>query len=200
MKLSSTADIPEQPGGQIEPQSGLELALQGSRDLTSGATGVANVPFNGRADIVALLQHLQQGLADLQEGQEDTLQQVQVLRDEISRHDKNSVARAANNSADRDDAPLEPFYGVNGGLIPRFPATLGDVKRLSSDRVNRLLLALGLDVVGSLKVRRRRLKKYIGLGALNKVSGRLGVNWYYLGAKVAVCFVGWRVVQLMNSA
>ncbi|KAG0632718.1 hypothetical protein HOY80DRAFT_764548 [Tuber brumale] len=200
MRLSSTADMPKPPEGQIGPQPGLELALQGSRDLTSEAAAVTNVPApNGGAEIVALLQHLEQGLTALQQGQEDTLQQVQVLRDEVSRCDKNSVARAANNSVDCDSAPLEPFYGLNGKLIPRFPATLGDIKKLSSDRVDRLLLALGLDVVGTLKVRRRRLRKHIGLDCLNKVSGNLGVNWYYIGAKVFVCFVGWRIVQLMNS-
>src|SRR5437899_2532719 len=52
--------------------------------------------------------------------------------------DRNSVARAINNGADRDGSPLEPFYGVDGQLIPHFPATLGDTKRLSGKCLNLL--------------------------------------------------------------
>ncbi|KAG0642709.1 hypothetical protein HOY80DRAFT_900630 [Tuber brumale] len=166
------ADIPQQTDHQITPQPGMESVFQG-------------------AEILALLQQLQQGQAALREGQaalqegqaalqqgqtgfrreqaallegqEEILQQVEGLREEGSRQDKSFIARVINNTANLDDAPLEPFYGVNGQLVPHFPATLGHAKRLRSDRVDALLLALGLGVAGSLVVRRALFKRYIGI-------------------------------------
>ncbi|KAG0638777.1 hypothetical protein HOY80DRAFT_966284 [Tuber brumale] len=173
------ADIPQQTDHQISPQPGMESVLQGAeilallQQLQQGQAALQEGQAALQRGQVALLEGqaaLQQGQTDfrgeqaaLQEGQEEILQQVEGLREEGSRQDKNSIARVINNTANLDDALLEPFCGVNGQLVPHFPATLGHAKRLRSDRVDALLLALGLGVAGSLAVRRTRFKRYIGI-------------------------------------
>ncbi|KAG0642708.1 hypothetical protein HOY80DRAFT_1134312 [Tuber brumale] len=119
--------------GQIVLQKGQAALQQGQDSLREGQ---------------ATLQRGQAGLqgeqAALQEGQAEILQQVEGLRDDGFHQDKNSIARVIDNSASFDGTPLEPFYGVNGQLVPNSPATLGHAKRLRSDRVDALLVALGL--------------------------------------------------------
>ncbi|KAG0132088.1 hypothetical protein HOY82DRAFT_518314 [Tuber indicum] len=172
-------DIPEQTNSQISPQPGRESVLQGAeilallQQLQQGQSALHEGQVALRQGQTALKEGqaaLQQGQTDFQGeqaallgGQADILQQVDGLRDEGSRQDKNSIARVINNNARLDDTPLEPFYGINGQLVPHFPPTLGHAKRLRSDRVDALLLALGLGVAGSLAVRRTRFKRYIGL-------------------------------------
>ncbi|KAG0132087.1 hypothetical protein HOY82DRAFT_484107 [Tuber indicum] len=138
--------------GQITLREGQVILQQGQDALQEG---------------LAILQQgqvvLQEEQTTLQEGQAEILQQVEGLKEEGSRQDKNSIARVINNSASLDGTPLEPFYGINGQLAPNFPATLGHAKRLRGDRVDTLLLALGLETGGTLAVRRTRVSRYIGL-------------------------------------
>ena len=44
--------------------------------------------------------------------------------------EKNNIARVINSGASRNSTALEPLYGVNGELVPDFPATFGDAKAL----------------------------------------------------------------------
>ena len=106
-------------------------------------------------DVANLRQELQQGRGatggDQATVQADLLQEVQRLRDEISRQsvflvfslfiyevtnketglrEKNNTARVINSGANRNSTALEPLYGVNGELVPDFPATFGDAKAL----------------------------------------------------------------------
>jgi len=45
--------------------------------------------------------------------------------------EKNHIAWV-NSGASRNSTALEPLYGVNGGLVPDFPATFRDAKALGS--------------------------------------------------------------------
>ncbi|PUU78623.1 hypothetical protein B9Z19DRAFT_1064883 [Tuber borchii] len=95
----------------------------------------------------------------------DTRSQTLLPRtlDDISPRERNSIARLFNRGANRDNTVLKSLYGVNGQLIPGFPRTLGHAKRLNSEALNPLLLALGLPVSGSVAVRKTRFFNYVGL-------------------------------------
>ena len=117
-------------------------------------------------DVADLRQELQQGQAtirgDLAAVQADFLREIQKLRDEISRQsvflvfplytrvyevinsvtalrEKNNIARVINSGASRNSTALEPFYGVNGELVPDFPETFGDAKALDGKYLGLIL-------------------------------------------------------------
>ncbi|PUU74005.1 hypothetical protein B9Z19DRAFT_1001968 [Tuber borchii] len=119
-----------------------------------------------RGEHVALQQGqlaLKQQLVALEQRM-DTLQKaVPVLRDEISRQERHSIARVVNSTATRHPITLDPFYGVDGELAPGFPVTLGDARRLNGKILNPLLLSLGFPVSGSVAVRKTCFFKYVGL-------------------------------------
>ncbi|KAG0643286.1 hypothetical protein HOY80DRAFT_1095097 [Tuber brumale] len=155
------ADIPEQAGISIGEQPNMAAVVESLRGLSIRASRVVNVPAFDRSDeIVGLLQQINQRLTVVE-------QRVEALRQDMnvnfSRIERNGIARIINNSIAGGNTPLEPFYGLNGQLIPDFPKTARQAMSLKSKRVNGLLLALGLDTVGVLEVRRNRLMKYIGL-------------------------------------
>ena len=93
----------------------------------------------------------------------------------------NSIARLMNRGANRNNTVLEPFYGIDGQLVPGFPRTLGAAKRLNGrclsflrreissklshigKTLNPLLLSLGLPVSGLVAVRKARFFNYVGL-------------------------------------
>ncbi|RPA90815.1 hypothetical protein L873DRAFT_1753158 [Choiromyces venosus 120613-1] len=105
---------------------------------------------------------LQQHVEELQQGQPDILERIQYLEDEFSRQNKNNIARAINSMVNCRDILLQPFYGVNGQLIVDFPRCGADIARLTGDEINALLVALGLEVLGSLATRKECFKRYIG--------------------------------------
>ncbi|PUU74935.1 hypothetical protein B9Z19DRAFT_1132192 [Tuber borchii] len=114
-----------------------------------------------------LRQELQQGHAavggDQVAVQADFLQDVQRLRDETSRQERNNIARVIKSGASRNSTALEPLYGVNGELVLDFPATFGDAKALDDATINPPLVALGLNTDGTLSTRKAHFYKYIGL-------------------------------------
>ncbi|RPA90817.1 hypothetical protein L873DRAFT_1716549 [Choiromyces venosus 120613-1] len=117
----------------------------------------------GQVEFQEGLVALQQGQAGFQEGQVDLLEQIKHLNQEFPRQDKNNIARLINRAVTRRTTSLEPFYGLNGQLVPGFPRTGADIGRLNSDAINALLVALGLEVTGAVAARKERFKRYIGL-------------------------------------
>ena len=47
--------------------------------------------------------------------------------------ERNSIAQSMNRLVSRDSTVLVPFFSVNGVLVPGFPRTLGDAKRLDGE-------------------------------------------------------------------
>ncbi|KAI5839546.1 hypothetical protein DFP73DRAFT_561273 [Morchella snyderi] len=78
--------------------------------------------------------------------------------------DYNAVARLANSSlAIMAESQLVPLRTRRNQEVDGFPMTQGDIDRLSSADLNRLLESYGLPTVGQIAVRRRQLKKYLGI-------------------------------------
>ena len=44
--------------------------------------------------------------------------------------ESNNISRQINSSGDPNSTALEPFYGVDGQLVPGFPATFGEARAL----------------------------------------------------------------------
>lgn len=59
----------------------------------------------------------------------------EVTNNATGLRERNSIARVINSSADRNSTELEPLCGVNGQVVPSFPATLGDAKALNGERL-----------------------------------------------------------------
>ncbi|KAG0643290.1 hypothetical protein HOY80DRAFT_1095112 [Tuber brumale] len=142
--------------------------VQSFQEWSTQASRVRNVPaFNQSDEIVGLLQQINQRLTVIEQRLTVVEQRVEALRQDMnvnfSRTERNGIARIINNSIAGGNTPLEPFYGLNGQLIPDFPETARQAMGLNSQRVNALLTALGFDTVGVLEVRRNRLMKCIGL-------------------------------------
>ncbi|KAG0133642.1 hypothetical protein HOY82DRAFT_457567, partial [Tuber indicum] len=108
---------------------------------------------------------IKEGLSALMKGSilNLSLFSAKVINSATGLSDKNSVARLINHNVNDGNTPLAPFYGVNGQLIPDFPETAGQVVTLEGDRVDSLLLALDLEVTGSLTARRARFATHIGI-------------------------------------
>lgn len=80
--------------------------------------------------------------------------------------DYNTIARLTNSSvAITVDSQLIPLRTRRNEDIEDFPMTQGDIDRLSSVDLNRLLDSYGLPTVGAVAVRRRQPKKYLGITA-----------------------------------
>lgn len=80
--------------------------------------------------------------------------------------DYNAVARLTNSSvAITTDSQLIPLRTRRNEDVEDFPMTQGDIDRLTSVDLNRLLDSYGLPTVGQIGVRRRQLKKYLGITA-----------------------------------
>ncbi|RPA90825.1 hypothetical protein L873DRAFT_1795244 [Choiromyces venosus 120613-1] len=168
------SDIELQPA--LGPLPDLRITMKSLHVSATQAKHVATFPtFDQRAQILVALQQLQRGVAafrqeladlrrrvvelqqsvvelkqgqlDLQEGQAGILECLQRFEDDSSRRAK----------------LLEPFYGLNGQLIVDFPRSTADIGRLNGDGINALLVALGLEVTGTVAVRKARFKRYIGL-------------------------------------
>ncbi|KAG0643285.1 hypothetical protein HOY80DRAFT_1133956 [Tuber brumale] len=167
------ADTPKQPNQTPEELPalwpGVSMLDQGPQGLRALEQSVAAIQerLSALEQSVASIQEgrpaPKQGVTAIQEGLDALRGEVDGMRSEISRNDKNAIARIINNSAMDGRAPLEPFYGVSGQLIPDFPENPREAMNLQGDRVDSLLLALGLEVTGCLTVRRNRFGDYIGL-------------------------------------
>lgn len=78
--------------------------------------------------------------------------------------DYNAVARSTNSSvAIMADSQLIPLRTRRNEEVQDFPMTQGDIDHLSSVDLNRLLDSYGLPTVGAVAVRKRQLKKYLGI-------------------------------------
>ncbi|PUU74345.1 hypothetical protein B9Z19DRAFT_1196291 [Tuber borchii] len=116
-----------------------------------------------QAPLIQTVGRLEEGMRRLEHRLDAIHPEVRGIRPDSPHHEQNRIARLINRRAKRDNTVLEPFYGFNGQLIPDFPRTLGDTKRLNSLDLTILLLYLGLPASGSFAVRKARFLNYVGL-------------------------------------
>ncbi|KAI5783891.1 hypothetical protein DFH27DRAFT_577721 [Peziza echinospora] len=90
----------------------------------------------------------------------------QTLRRELSRYEKNNIARIHNSRLSDETHHLEPFYNMQGEEIQGFPETSRDISRMNAAGVNALLRQLGLAENGGLENKKTRLRRHIGLMVL----------------------------------
>ncbi|PUU77484.1 hypothetical protein B9Z19DRAFT_1128222 [Tuber borchii] len=98
-------------------------------------------PKDGMTRLEDGMIRLANGMTRIENGMGAIHQEVRGIRHDISRQEKNRIARLINRRANRDSTVLEPLYGINGQLVPGFPRTLGDAKRLNDNALNPLLLS-----------------------------------------------------------
>ncbi|RPA90474.1 hypothetical protein L873DRAFT_1782718 [Choiromyces venosus 120613-1] len=150
----------------VEVKQGLVEVKQSLVEVKQGLVEVKQSLVEVKQSMVEVKQsvaEVKQSQLDFQQGQADILEHLQRFEADSSRRDKNNIARLINHNATRGTTSLEPFYGLNGQLVPDFPRTGADIGRLNSDAINALLVALGLEVTGTVAVRKERFKRYIGL-------------------------------------
>ncbi|RPA90483.1 hypothetical protein L873DRAFT_1795484 [Choiromyces venosus 120613-1] len=195
------SDIELQPA--LGPLPDLRITMKSLHVSATQAKHVATFPtFDQRAQILVALQQLQRGVAafrqeladlqrrvvelqqsvvelqqgqlDLQQGQAGILEHFNALRMILPAGTKTTLPDPLIITPNAEPHLLEPFYGLNGQLIPDFPRTAADIGRLNrreilsnpndiGDGINALLVALGLEVTGTVAVRKERFKRYIGL-------------------------------------
>ncbi|PWW79644.1 hypothetical protein C7212DRAFT_275954 [Tuber magnatum] len=136
---------------------------QGFAKLQQEQVGLQQALADTQKNLQQARADLQQTRGDLQQQLANTQLEVQNLRDENARLERNAIARTRNQSAIRGNTPLEPFYGLDGQLIPGFPATVAVARGLKANRLDPLILALGLQGAGTLADRRDRFMRFIGL-------------------------------------
>ncbi|RPB02818.1 hypothetical protein L873DRAFT_1841635 [Choiromyces venosus 120613-1] len=89
-------------------------------------------------------------------------QQLDQIRQDISRMDHNNFARLLNSSVTRADTPLEILHDVGNQPVEGFPATGAALAALNENQIDNLLEQLDLPRNGSVSDRRRRFFRYIG--------------------------------------
>ncbi|RPA90476.1 hypothetical protein L873DRAFT_1848804 [Choiromyces venosus 120613-1] len=157
-----------QPQPAHGPLPNLEIMMERQADHEQRLVEVQQNVGELQQNVEELQQNvegLQQRELELQQGHAGILEQLQRLRDDGSRQDKNSVARAINSTVPHRAGVLEPFYGLNGQLIPGFPGGAADIAGLNGDAIDALLVELGLGVTGTVPVRKAYFQKYIGFAA-----------------------------------
>ncbi|KAF8241576.1 hypothetical protein K440DRAFT_665255 [Wilcoxina mikolae CBS 423.85] len=149
-------------GGQEEMQHDfdqMEEAMNGvgrlSLELATNLGRMRNVPaFDGGARILAELRAMRCEMADMQ----------RTMMTRLEAADYNAVARLTNSSlAISTNAQLIALRTPRNEDVDNFPMTQDDIDRASSQELNRLLEGYELPTQGTVVVRRRKLKKYIGI-------------------------------------
>ncbi|KAI5838883.1 hypothetical protein DFP73DRAFT_563566 [Morchella snyderi] len=122
-----------------------------------------NIPaFDGGAQILAELRAIREDMGRRFENVERKFENMELR---LEAADYNAVARLTNSSAITIDSQLIPLRTRRNEDVEDFPMTQGDIDRLTSVDLNRLLDSYGLPTVGQIDVRRRQLKKYLGITA-----------------------------------
>ncbi|KAF8534298.1 hypothetical protein BDD12DRAFT_896352 [Trichophaea hybrida] len=125
----------------------LELAMNLDR--------MRNVPaLDGGAQILEELRAMRREMADMQ----------RTMMTRLEAADYNAVARLTNSSlAISTNAQLIALRTPRNEDVENFPMTQDDIDRANLQELNRLLDGYGLLTQGTVVVRRRQLKKYIGI-------------------------------------
>ncbi|KAI5844023.1 hypothetical protein DFP73DRAFT_75062 [Morchella snyderi] len=135
-----------------------------------------NIPaLDGGAQILAELRAIREDMGRRFENVERKFENMERKFENVERKfenmelrleaaDYNAVARLTNSSvAITADSQLIPLRTRRNEGVQDFPMTQGDIDRLSSVDLNRLLDSYGLPTVGVVAARRRQLKKYLGI-------------------------------------
>ena len=110
-------------------------------------------------------QQIQQVQQQMQQQSQQMQQQMQQQFANLSNEIYNSNIRAYNNSAISGESLLRPLRDGQGNLIAPFPATRGDIERLTRVKIDALIIALGLQGVaqGNLNIKRRAIADEVGI-------------------------------------
>ncbi|KAF8241401.1 hypothetical protein K440DRAFT_572542 [Wilcoxina mikolae CBS 423.85] len=135
---------------------------QATVELATNLGRMRNVPaFDGGALILAELRAIRTDMVEMERRIMDS-QRMTLARLEAS--DYNTVARLTNSAlAVTPESQLIQLRTPRNEEVEDFPMTSADIDGASWQELNRLLQSYGLPTQGTVFVRRKQLKKYIGI-------------------------------------